>query len=207
MQPSVAASDVRKPWLPKPPPRLHKPPRNPIPPSNPTGKPLHRPHKPLNLRAMLRSALQNVPLRPLQPLHPKTRPDRARTHKWAARSLHTPEETKVFRPLPRPRDKSIAQEVANQIKALTEAKRTVEPERDSAMAGREPGSGGKRQDHPAVAGCIENEPGYSEHPRGYSLQDKAADIKSTMQSYGETVEQQKAVGAWLCDYCGTPTAL
>ena len=29
---------------------------------------------------------------------------------------------------------------------------------------------------------------------------EVADIKSVMQSYGETTEQQKAVGAWLCDY-------
>ncbi len=29
---------------------------------------------------------------------------------------------------------------------------------------------------------------------------EAADIKNVMQSYGETTEQQKAVGAWLCDY-------
>ena len=29
---------------------------------------------------------------------------------------------------------------------------------------------------------------------------EAADIKSVMQSYGETTEQQKAVGTWLCDY-------
>ena len=29
---------------------------------------------------------------------------------------------------------------------------------------------------------------------------EAANIKSVMQSYGETTEQQKAVGAWLCDY-------
>ena len=29
---------------------------------------------------------------------------------------------------------------------------------------------------------------------------EAADIKSVMQSYSETIEQQKAVGAWLCDY-------
>lgn len=28
----------------------------------------------------------------------------------------------------------------------------------------------------------------------------AADIKSVMQEYGETIEQQNAVGAWLCDY-------
>lgn len=29
---------------------------------------------------------------------------------------------------------------------------------------------------------------------------EAADIKSVMQEYGETTEQQKAVGAWLCGY-------
>ena len=29
---------------------------------------------------------------------------------------------------------------------------------------------------------------------------EAADIKSIMQEYGETTEQQKMVGAWLCDY-------
>lgn len=29
---------------------------------------------------------------------------------------------------------------------------------------------------------------------------EVADIKSVMQEYGETTEQQKAVGAWLCDY-------
>ena len=29
---------------------------------------------------------------------------------------------------------------------------------------------------------------------------EAADIKSVMQSYGETTDQQKAVGTWLCDY-------
>ena len=29
---------------------------------------------------------------------------------------------------------------------------------------------------------------------------EAADIKSVMQEYGETTEQQKAVGAWLCNY-------
>ena len=29
---------------------------------------------------------------------------------------------------------------------------------------------------------------------------EAADIKSVMQSYGETTEQQKAIGTWLCDY-------
>ena len=29
---------------------------------------------------------------------------------------------------------------------------------------------------------------------------EAADIKRVVQSYGETTEQQKAVGTWLCDY-------
>ena len=29
---------------------------------------------------------------------------------------------------------------------------------------------------------------------------EAADIKSVMQDYGETTEQKKAVGVWLCDY-------
>ena len=29
---------------------------------------------------------------------------------------------------------------------------------------------------------------------------EAADIKNVMQTYGETTEQQKAVGTWLCDY-------
>ena len=30
--------------------------------------------------------------------------------------------------------------------------------------------------------------------------DEAADIKSMMQSYGVTKEQQQAIGTWLCDY-------
>ena len=30
--------------------------------------------------------------------------------------------------------------------------------------------------------------------------DEAADIKSVMQNYGETEEQQQAIGTWLCDY-------
>lgn len=30
--------------------------------------------------------------------------------------------------------------------------------------------------------------------------DEAADIKSVMQSYGETKKQQQAIGTWLCDY-------
>lgn len=29
---------------------------------------------------------------------------------------------------------------------------------------------------------------------------EAADIKSVMQEYGETTEQQKSIGEWLCDY-------
>ncbi len=29
---------------------------------------------------------------------------------------------------------------------------------------------------------------------------ETADIKSVMQDYGETIEQRKAVGAWLCGY-------
>ena len=30
--------------------------------------------------------------------------------------------------------------------------------------------------------------------------DEAADIKNVMQNYGNTKEQQQAIGAWLCDY-------
>lgn len=30
--------------------------------------------------------------------------------------------------------------------------------------------------------------------------DEAADIKSVMRDYGQTVRQQKAIGEWLCDY-------
>ena len=29
---------------------------------------------------------------------------------------------------------------------------------------------------------------------------EVSDIKSVMQSHGESTEHQKAVGAWLCDY-------
>ena len=28
---------------------------------------------------------------------------------------------------------------------------------------------------------------------------EAADIKNVMQEYGETIEQQKSIGEWLCD--------
>lgn len=38
--------------------------------------------------------------------------------------------------------------------------------------GGEPGNGGEGQDHRAVAGCAEIEPGYSEHHCRYSLQGK-----------------------------------
>lgn len=90
--------------------------------------------------------------------------------------------------------------MAKRTKALTEAKRAVELERDSAMAmadtfeserdtalrqpgaedrgaaphrhGGQPGNGGEGQDHRTVAGCAEIEPGYSEHHRRYSLQGK-----------------------------------
>ncbi len=41
--------------------------------------------------------------------------------------------------------------------------------------------------------------GESQHKSIFSPSE-AADIKSVMQSYGETTEQQKAVGTWLCDY-------
>lgn len=33
--------------------------------------------------------------------------------------------------------------------------------------------------------------------------DEAADIKSMMQSYGTTKEQQQAIGTWLCDYANS----
>lgn len=40
----------------------------------------------------------------------------------------------------------------------------------------------------------------TEQYKSFFAPSKAADIKSVMQEYGETTEQQKAVGAWLCDY-------
>lgn len=39
-----------------------------------------------------------------------------------------------------------------------------------------------------------------ERHKSISSPSEAADIKSVMQSYGETTEQQKAGGTWLCDY-------
>ena len=40
----------------------------------------------------------------------------------------------------------------------------------------------------------------TEQHKSFFAPSEAADIKSVMQSYSETTEQQKAVGAWLCDY-------
>ena len=40
----------------------------------------------------------------------------------------------------------------------------------------------------------------TEQDKSIFVPSEAADIKSVMQEYGETTEQQKAVGAWLCDY-------
>lgn len=40
----------------------------------------------------------------------------------------------------------------------------------------------------------------TERHKSFFAPSEAADIKSVMQEYGETTEQQNAVGAWLCDY-------
>ena len=40
----------------------------------------------------------------------------------------------------------------------------------------------------------------TEQYQSFFAPSEAADIKSVMQEYGETVEQQKAIGAWLCSY-------
>lgn len=40
----------------------------------------------------------------------------------------------------------------------------------------------------------------TEQYQSFFAPSEAADIKSVMQEYGETIEQQNAVGAWLCDY-------
>ena len=40
----------------------------------------------------------------------------------------------------------------------------------------------------------------TEHHQSFFAPSEAADIKSVMQEYGETTEQQNAVGAWPCDY-------
>ena len=40
----------------------------------------------------------------------------------------------------------------------------------------------------------------TEQHKSFFAPSEAADIKSVMQEYGDTPEQQKAVGEWLCDY-------
>ena len=40
----------------------------------------------------------------------------------------------------------------------------------------------------------------TERHKSFFAPSEAADIKSVMQEYGETTEQQNMVGAWLCDY-------
>ena len=40
----------------------------------------------------------------------------------------------------------------------------------------------------------------TEQHKSFFAPSEAADIKSVMQEYGETTEQQSVVGAWLCDY-------
>ena len=40
----------------------------------------------------------------------------------------------------------------------------------------------------------------TERHQSFFAPSEAADIKSVMQEYGETTEQQNAVGAWLCGY-------
>ena len=149
----------------------------------------------------------------------------------------------------------VRKEVAKRTKALTEAKRTVELERDSAMAMadtfeserdtalrqlREQKTGEQHRIGMAVSRATEEKDRTirqlqgalkssrdilniiadilykasevfrraieaiihfaTERHKSIFSNDEAADIKSVMQSYGETTEQQKAVGAWLCDY-------
>ena len=40
----------------------------------------------------------------------------------------------------------------------------------------------------------------TEQHQSFFAPSEAADIKGVMQEYGETAEQQKAIGAWLCGY-------
>ena len=149
----------------------------------------------------------------------------------------------------------VRKEVAKRTKALTEAKRTLELERDSAMAIadtleserdtalrqlREQKTGEQHRIGMAVSRATEEKDRTirqlqgalkssrdilniiadilykasevfrraieaiihfaTERHKSIFSNDEAADIKSVMQSYGETTEQQKAVGAWLCDY-------
>ena len=150
---------------------------------------------------------------------------------------------------------AVRKEVAKQTKALTEAKRTVELERDSAMAQadaleverakairqlHEQKTGEQHRISMAVSRAtaekdktirmLQGELKSSrdilniladilykasevfrraidaiihfatEKYKSIFGNDEAADIKSVMRQYGETTEQQKAVGAWLCDY-------
>lgn len=150
---------------------------------------------------------------------------------------------------------AVRKEVVKQTKALTEAKRTVELERDSAMAMadtfeserdtalqqlREQNIGEQQRIDMAVSratadkdktirqlqGALKTNRDIlniiadilykasevfrraieaiirfgTEKYKSVFGNDEAADIKSVMQSYGETTEQQKAVGTWLCDY-------
>ena len=150
---------------------------------------------------------------------------------------------------------AVRKEVAKRTKALTEAKRAVELERDSAMAIadtyeserdtalrqlQEQKTGEQHRISMAVSRATAEKDKTIERLQGelkssrdilniiadilYKASEvfrraveaiihfateryksifspsEAADIKSVMQSYGETTEQQKAVGAWLCDY-------
>ena len=149
----------------------------------------------------------------------------------------------------------VRKEVAKRTKALTEAKRTVELERDSAMAIadtyeserdtalrqlREQKTGEQHRISMAVSrataekdktirqlqGALKSRRDIlniiadilykasevfrraieaiihfaTERHKSIFSPSEAADIKSVMQSYGETIEQRKAVGTWLCDY-------
>lgn len=40
----------------------------------------------------------------------------------------------------------------------------------------------------------------TERHKSFFAPSEAADIKSVMQEYGETTEQQDMVGTWVCDY-------
>ena len=150
---------------------------------------------------------------------------------------------------------AVRKEVAKRTKALTEAKRTVELERDSAMAmadtfeserdtalrqlrGQKTGeqhridmavsraTAEKDKTIRMLQGALKTSRDIlniiadilykasevfrraidaiirfgTEKYKSVFGNDEAADIKSVMQSYGETTEQQKAVGTWLCDY-------
>ena len=149
----------------------------------------------------------------------------------------------------------VRKEVAKRTKALTEAKRTVELERDSAMAIadtyeserdtalrqlQEQKTGEQHRISMAVSrataekdktirqlqGALKSSRDIlniiadilykasevfrraieaiihfaTEQHKSIFSPSEAADIKSVMQSYGETIEQRKAVGTWLCDY-------